>query len=139
MFGFVRRWFSRSGAAAREESAASKAWLDELRRNELSLNARRQLAPEEPVTAPHIGHGSAQPVNDIEQIVAGFSGRAGKKPGEAPDYGQDTYSGSDKGSAAAGTNGGAEGDAGGEFGGGGGSDSFSVGSGASSGDSGDNA
>ena len=60
MFEFIGRWLRRaSGASASPvEQAQAKAWLDDLRRNELSMAARRRIAPNEPVRSPAIGNGA---------------------------------------------------------------------------------
>jgi hypothetical protein len=137
MFRFIHKWLARGAEAARKEDAESKAWLDQLRRNELSLNARRKIAPDEPVTAPHIGHGSVQPVTDVAGIAAGFPLHAPGKSGAGPDYGGDAYSDATQGLPIST----AQGEAGGAFGGGGASGSFGADgadAGPSSGDSGDN-
>ena len=60
MFKFLRRLFP-SGAKSVAENDA-KDWLNELRRNELSIGARRRIAPNEPIKAPAVGYGSAAAV-----------------------------------------------------------------------------
>lgn len=64
MFEFFRRlFFPEAASSAHNESEANaRAWLDDLRQKELSMNARRRIAPDEPVKAPGIGHGSSLPV-----------------------------------------------------------------------------
>lgn len=59
MLAFISRIFGFGKAGAERRDAEAKAWLDDLRRNELSMTARRRIAPDEPVRVPHIGHGAA--------------------------------------------------------------------------------
>ena len=42
-----------------QENAEARQWLGELRENELSVAARRRIAPDEPVHAPRVGHGAS--------------------------------------------------------------------------------
>ena len=65
MLAFIGRILRWKKEAENKRNAEAKAWLDDMRRNELSLGARRRLAPDEAVGAPHIGHGSAAAVTSV--------------------------------------------------------------------------
>lgn len=91
MLEFFRRFFF-SGAASsarNKREANARAWLDDLRQNELSMNARRRIAPDEPVKAPGIGHGSSLPIAPSAYIplTPGEAQNPVRPPATTPDAG----------------------------------------------------
>jgi hypothetical protein len=55
MFRFLSRLVSFRSKPVATKDQDAKAWLDDLRQNELSISARRRIAPDEPVKTPGIG------------------------------------------------------------------------------------
>lgn len=128
MFEFLGRFVERfkSAESRAQEQMQARAWLDDLRQNELSLAARRRIAPDEPARAPGVGHGSLEATTAAPFPADRFArpGAAAARP--APEPGDPAWSTSDAmvdrmiaESSQAGTGGG-------QFGGAGGTAGFDV-------------
>jgi hypothetical protein len=85
MFEFFRRLLGRERNSDRQNGEA-KAWLDDLRRNELSMSARQRIAPDEPMHGPRLGHGAAEAVSVASFIPAAGPEEKPGKPGASPCY-----------------------------------------------------
>lgn len=79
-----RRLFARwqRVSSSPEQEAAAKRWLDNLRRNELSVNAQRRISPDEPIQSPRIGHGSSHAV--ATPLMVSPDWRSQQKPKHSP-------------------------------------------------------